>query len=76
MAAGKPVIGVAEGGLLETVVPGETGWLIEPPLNIEKLITVVNSITLNDARKMRKACEERAHHFDKAFFLKKIREFL
>ncbi len=25
MAAGKPVIGVAEGGLLETVLPGETG---------------------------------------------------
>ena len=28
MAAGKPVIGVAEGGLLETVVQGETGYLI------------------------------------------------
>jgi len=28
MASGKPVIGVAEGGLLETLVPGETGELL------------------------------------------------
>lgn len=34
MAAGKPVIGVAEGGLLETVVPGETGVLIDSPLTL------------------------------------------
>ena len=30
MAAGKPVIGVADGGLLETVVDGETGILLPP----------------------------------------------
>jgi glycosyltransferase involved in cell wall biosynthesis len=28
MSAGKPVIGVAEGGLLETMIHGETGILI------------------------------------------------
>ncbi|MDH3360253.1 MAG: glycosyltransferase, partial [Desulfobulbaceae bacterium] len=30
MAAGKPVIGVAEGGLCESVVDGETGLLFDP----------------------------------------------
>lgn len=76
MAAGKPVIGVAEGGLLETVIPGETGWLIEPPLSVEKLVAVINSISLDEALKMRNACEEQARHFDKQLFLKNIRKFL
>ncbi|MCU7938557.1 MAG: glycosyltransferase [gamma proteobacterium symbiont of Bathyaustriella thionipta] len=31
-AAGKPVIGIAQGGLLETVKHGETGYLIDPEL--------------------------------------------
>ncbi len=32
MAMGKPVIATAHGGSLETVVDGETGWLV-PPMN-------------------------------------------
>jgi len=30
MAMGKPVIATAHGGSLETIVPGVTGWLVEP----------------------------------------------
>ncbi len=30
MAMGKPVIATAHGGSLETVIPGETGWLVNP----------------------------------------------
>ena len=30
MVMGKPVIATAHGGSLETVVPGDTGWLVEP----------------------------------------------
>jgi len=30
MAMGKPVIATAHGGSLETVVPGLTGWLVQP----------------------------------------------
>ena len=29
-AMGRPVIATAHGGALETVVPGETGWLVPP----------------------------------------------
>lgn len=29
-AMGRPVITAAHGGMMETVVPGETGWLVEP----------------------------------------------
>ncbi len=36
MAMGKPVIATAHGGSLETVIPGENGWLVEPsdPFNL------------------------------------------
>jgi glycosyltransferase involved in cell wall biosynthesis len=27
---GRPVVATAHGGALETVVPGETGWLVPP----------------------------------------------
>lgn len=37
-AAGKPVIGIAQGGLLETVVHGETGFLITPEAGTEAVI--------------------------------------
>jgi len=30
MAMGKPVIATAHGGSLETVIPGKTGWLVQP----------------------------------------------
>jgi glycosyltransferase involved in cell wall biosynthesis len=29
MACGTPVVGVAEGGVCETILHGETGWLVE-----------------------------------------------
>lgn len=40
MAMGKPVIATAHGGSLETVVPGENGWLVEPsdPVNLARAI--------------------------------------
>jgi len=76
MAAGKPVIGVAEGGLLETIIPGETGWLIQPPLNIDKLIAMISVITRNKALKMRKACEEQARRFEQKKFINSIRELI
>jgi len=30
MAMGKPVIGTAHGGSLDTILPGKTGWLVPP----------------------------------------------
>jgi glycosyltransferase involved in cell wall biosynthesis len=74
MAAGKPVIGVAEGGLLETLKDGETGYLIQPPLSVAKLIASVRSLSPQRALQMRTACERRAQQFSKARFTASMRD--
>lgn len=60
MAAGKPVIAVAEGGPKETVLPGRTGVLIGPDPAPEDLIRAVRSMAPEAALGMRKDCEARA----------------
>lgn len=72
MAAGKPVIGVAEGGLLETIIDGVTGILIEGQPTPDKVITAVQSLEATGANTMRSACENRAAAFDEKTFCEKI----
>lgn len=76
MAAGKPVIGVAEGGLLETVAHGETGLLMRPDPTPEILVETVNFLTPKRALAMRAACEARARLFSTGVFLEKMRSIL
>ena len=76
MAAGKPVIGVAEGGLLETIVSGETGQLLEPPPKVEALIRSVMDLTSKHALEMRQSCEARARIFSRENFLDNMRAIL
>lgn len=74
MAAGKPVIGVAEGGLLESVVDGGTGILIKADPSPEDVIKAVQNMPPKRSKEMRKACERRAKLFDKDVFVNKMRE--
>ena len=69
MAAGKPVLGVAEGGLLETVIPGQTGWLLSPDPSVEEIRAAVVGIEPAEAHAMRAACEHQAHRFGLERFL-------
>ena len=69
MAAGKPVIGVAEGGLLETIVPESTGFLLEPEFQTEDIVKAVQLMTAEKAVSMRAACEKRAKQFSKEKFI-------
>ena len=73
MAAGKPVIGVASGGLLETVVEGETGLLIDPDPHPEQLCDAVDRMDANTAADMRASCEARAAQFSEARFIDNMR---
>ena len=87
MAAGKPVIGVAEGGLLESVVHNETGLLIGPGelghdssgANYEGIKAIIRAIYKMDgatALGMRSACEKRATLFSSKVFDKKFKELI
>lgn len=69
MAAGKPVIGVAEGGLRETIVDGQTGTLLKPGFTADDLAHPVSLLTPERALAMRSACETRAELFSRARFV-------
>lgn len=72
MAAGKPVIGVAEGGLLETVIDGETGVLLPPDSHTDVLVDAVRQMSKGRAQAMRPHCEARAKQFSKEVFVSKM----
>ncbi len=76
MAAGKPVIGVAEGGLLETLVDGETGILIEGMLTSEKLCDAVERMERMNPSVLREICQQRAALFDERIFLEKMLDLI
>lgn len=64
MASGKPVIAAAEGGPLETVDNGETGWLI-PPRRDELESTLREPF---DPQTMKRNCTTKAQQFDISSF--------
>ena len=76
MAAGKPVIGVREGGVMESVIDGETGILLDPDPHLEDIIRAVEWMTPQRALSMRKACERRACQFDTSIFMQRIENLI
>jgi len=76
MAAGKPVIGVAEGGLLETVIDKQTGFLLPPNPTVEDLVKLISNLDPEKLRCMRFACEQQAAKFSSEVFFTKLDEEL
>jgi glycosyltransferase involved in cell wall biosynthesis len=76
MAAGKPVIGVAEGGLLETVVHEQTGFLVRSGFGANDLAEAVEWMDETRARDMRAACEARARLFSREKSLHAMRAII
>jgi glycosyltransferase involved in cell wall biosynthesis len=72
-AAGKPVLGVREGGMVESVVEGVTGALIEAFPDEDDLIGAVRQMTGGWCAEKRIACEEHAENFDEKIFIDKMR---
>jgi glycosyltransferase involved in cell wall biosynthesis len=71
MASGKAVVAVDEGGYRETVVPGETGWLVPPVA--AALAEAIASAQPEKLEGMRAACERRAAAFDSRVFVERMR---
>lgn len=76
MAAGKPVIGVREGGVQETVIHGRTGLLLSADWSLQHLLEAVDWLSAERARAMRHSCEQRALDFSEAVFYQKMQRFL
>jgi glycosyltransferase involved in cell wall biosynthesis len=68
MSAGKPVIGVKEGGLIETVIDGKTGLLLPPNPTVDELISGVRSFDCQRALSMRETCIIQAGKFSSERF--------
>ena len=62
---------VDEGGYRETIVPGETGWLVPP--TAAALASAISSTTVADLERMRASCERRAAAFDTRIFVDGMR---
>jgi len=73
MAAGKPVVGVNEGGLTETIIDQQTGYLLDTAKNLQpQLIETINQLDLKQARNMKEACEIQAKRFSQEIFLEQM----
>ncbi len=68
MVAGKPVIGVAEGGLLEIIKDGENGMLLPENPGVDDVVRAVHALTPDKAKSMEVACTATGDRFsDKRF---------
>ena len=85
MACGVPVIGVAEGGLLETVIEGKTGTLIRttghdgPISNAEivaELRRIIEKTPLAEWQAMRDDSIQRAHDFSLDRFIEQLKQYI
>lgn len=71
MAAGKAVVAVREGGFLESVVHGKTGYLVEP--DVKDIIKAVKKVSEGPER-FADNCIRRAQIFSEERFIREMRE--
>ena len=71
-AAGRPVVGIGAGGLLETVVPGHTGLLVAPGDPGALARALREDLTRFDAQ----AIHAHAQRFSREAFQQRIREIV
>lgn len=76
MAAGKPVVGVDDGGIKETVVHLETGYLCPKELSTNDIINAIEYLTPNKAQRMMSNCFVRAQAFKADLFFSKMKEIM
>lgn len=76
MSAGKPVFCSDHGGLLESIIDGETGFYIDENNLTDSLIEKINHFNGNQADLMKTPCEKQAKLFDTQVFIKNIKNFL
>lgn len=76
MAAGKPVIGVNEGWLKETILDNKTGILISDQADVSDLKQAIINLTPEKALSMRSDCEQRAQDFSLDSFSQQLKSYV
>ena len=76
MSAGKPCIGVNEGGLKETIFDGQTGKFIPVDYKLGDIVRAVNWLNPQRALAMRLACERQAENFSTEKFIQHIKKII
>ena len=76
MSAGKPCVGVFDGGLKETIIDRLTGKFIPADYKIEDIIKAVEWLTPEQALRMRTDCEQQAEKFNEEKFIEKIKQII
>lgn len=76
MQAGKPVIGVADGGLLEIITDQKNGLLLPPDFTISDLQEAIKKITPNLAKQMENDCYQTAEKFSEKAFVAQMKKIL
>jgi len=72
MASGKIVLAADEGGYRESVVHGETGWLL--PAKPDAFADKIKSIKAEEIEAMKDKCIERAAQFDEGRFIERMKQ--
>lgn len=73
MMAGKPVLALGRGGVLETVIEGKTGVFFQEP-TVESLVSVL--ATFDASAYDPEDCQKQAKRFSKKRFLEKMRKIV
>ena len=76
MQAGKPVIGVAEGGLLEIITDQKNGLLLPFDFTTLDLQEAIQKITPELAKQMENDCYQTAQKFSEKAFVAQIKKIL
>ena len=76
MSAGKPCIGVNDGGLKETIIHKKTGYLCPKNLTYDDVKEAVEWMTKARALKMKNECIRNAKKFSKERFIKEMESII
>ncbi|TAN34039.1 glycosyltransferase [Patescibacteria group bacterium] len=76
MNAGKPVIGAAEGGLLEIIEHEKNGFLLKPDFSAEDLRAAVRAMTADKAAAMANACLATSKKFSEQNFIEGMKKIV
>jgi glycosyltransferase involved in cell wall biosynthesis len=76
LACWIPVIAVAEGGFLETMIDGENGILLSPHFTQDDLRKAIVSMTVERSISLKERCIERAQVFSLTNFSVRLKEYI